>query len=624
MADRRGFRVLLRVRPPAAEASVLVADDAALEIADGLLLDPDTGRVAWTKHGATKSLGLDGVYPPGAPLVSVFSRVEDSVDAVVGGHDCSIVAYGQKGSGKTFTMSGGTVAIDDQSEPVEELGLVRRSIHALFSRLEAMPEVTFDIQCSCLEIANEKVYDLLAGAAAHAVQSPPRRTLSRARHRRTLWNVHARPTHDTPDLPVLSQPSGAVVVDGLSSHRTATRDEVLDIFQQVAGTQTKRTTHGHLVFILALQRGPEGPPARLFFVDLAGFEAAPEEHTPEASAAHKSLANLAQCVHALAQRRPADSPRHVPYRGSVLTRLLQPTLENARHTTFVLTVTPAAAAFDTTCTTLRLAERLKGIVGDARRRDILPPAPVEAQLLALQLENDRYKGQLEEARTQLAAAAGRERALATENEMLRSHIRASEAMLRRVRLVLTKDDVRGSADAELSPPSAVAPPVDKGDGESFDEAEAEPVPCIPVEVLSPNLQKQLVTIPLPLRVQERVRQASAKKRGALPLGRAPAAAPAERHREDSDVAKLPQLDPARQPVPPQRAADSRHRGRRPKASAKEDEVQLPQIALPTKPASFNKLKYEVLLDDASHQLLRVDEYKTQRRRQLEARLDAPE
>ncbi|EQC27176.1 hypothetical protein SDRG_14979 [Saprolegnia diclina VS20] len=639
----RGFRVLLRLRePPAGAASVLLPSLAG--VSDGLCLAPDEKRVLWAKHSATKALQLDGVFPPDTPHAIVYDHLADYVGAVLSGRDCSIVAYGQKGSGKTHTMSGGTPPADDGAEPEapvtdavpDDAGLVPRLVHALFNALDG--SLDLDVHCSCLEISNEKVYDLLVGATMPVASSPPRRMMSRSRRKRTLWNVHAKPTHETDDLPVLTQANGATLIEGLSAHAMKSRDDVLDVYNQVAGHRSKRLRHGHVIFQVTLQpRDPTRRASRLFLVDLAGMDVAPVQHTPEVASIHKSLSNLSQCVHALAQRRALD---HVPYRASVLTRLLQPSLEAAGRTTFVLTVTPAAASWDETCTTLRLAERLKGIESsDVVRREILPPMALEARVAALEAENTRVRALLEAARTQLAQATDHEKTLATENDMLRSHIRASEAMLRRVRLVLTNE-----ADDNPTPATLPIEP----DSHTSDEEQHRPnssssstlpalgLGAIPEETLPWRLQKKLVTIPLPLRVQECKRMLSATKRAAKTSSSRRRRN--ERPPDDNDVCngddddscsasgKLPVLENAptveKQPAPP-RSFAPKHRGRSAKTSArKADEVQLPQLtrAKAKHPVSF---QYAVLLDNESQALLQIDDYKAHRRVQLEATLEAP-
>jgi len=86
-------------------------------------------------------------------------------------------------------------------------------------------------------------------------------------------------------------------------------------------------------------RDPRVYRGRLFLVDLAGSERAKRSgalglRLSEAKAINRSLGALGQCIAALAD----DRRRHVPYRDSKLTRLLQDALGGNSRTCLVVTV----------------------------------------------------------------------------------------------------------------------------------------------------------------------------------------------------------------------------------------------------------------------------------------------
>jgi len=63
-------------------------------------------------------------------------------------------AYGQTGTGKTFTMTGK----DDD----ENRGIIPRSFDSIFSLIKGTYQTNFLIRVSFLEIYNEEVRDLLS------------------------------------------------------------------------------------------------------------------------------------------------------------------------------------------------------------------------------------------------------------------------------------------------------------------------------------------------------------------------------------------------------------------------------------------------------------------------------
>ena len=81
------------------------------------------------------------------------------------GFNCTILAYGQTSSGKTFTMTG--VDLDaDPLDPTNGIGIIPRAVSAIFQRARAIKEErgsawSCGIKGSFIEIYNEDLIDLL-------------------------------------------------------------------------------------------------------------------------------------------------------------------------------------------------------------------------------------------------------------------------------------------------------------------------------------------------------------------------------------------------------------------------------------------------------------------------------
>jgi hypothetical protein len=82
-----------------------------------------------------------------------------------------------------------------------------------------------------------------------------------------------------------------------------------------------------------------------------------DKYASELASINKSLSALTNCVMALTQKERS----HVPFRDSVLTRLLQPCLQGSGRTAFVITISPSKGSLEESFATLRFAERLKAI-----------------------------------------------------------------------------------------------------------------------------------------------------------------------------------------------------------------------------------------------------------------------
>ena len=69
------------------------------------------------------------------------------------GYNGTIFAYGQTGTGKTFTMEG--------FDTPELKGIIPRSIEWIFNSIKSYPDQNFLVRASFVEIYNEEVIDLL-------------------------------------------------------------------------------------------------------------------------------------------------------------------------------------------------------------------------------------------------------------------------------------------------------------------------------------------------------------------------------------------------------------------------------------------------------------------------------
>lgn len=87
--------------------------------------------------------------------VDVFADASPMVASVLDGFNVCIFAYGQTGTGKTFTMEG--------SE--QNRGVNYRTLEQLFKIAQERKETfTYSISVSVLEVYNEQIRDLLASA----------------------------------------------------------------------------------------------------------------------------------------------------------------------------------------------------------------------------------------------------------------------------------------------------------------------------------------------------------------------------------------------------------------------------------------------------------------------------
>ncbi|XP_053292694.1 kinesin-like protein KIF11 isoform X1 [Pleuronectes platessa] len=299
---------------------------------------------------ARKTYTFDMVFGPAAKQIDVYRSVVCPIlDEVIMGYNCTVFAYGQTGTGKTFTMEGER-SPDEQFTWEEDplAGIIPRTLHQIFEKLSENG-TEFSVKVSLLEIYNEELFDLLS------------------------------PSEDvTERLQLFDDPRNkrGVVVKGLEDVTVHNKDEVYQILER--GSAKRRTastlmnaysSRSHSVFSVTIHMKEitlEGEElvkiGKLNLVDLAGSEnigrsGAVDKRAREAGNINQSLLTLGRVITALVEKRP-----HVPYRESKLTRILQDSLGGRTKTSIIATVSPSSSNLEETLSTLEYACRAKNIM----------------------------------------------------------------------------------------------------------------------------------------------------------------------------------------------------------------------------------------------------------------------
>ncbi|XP_058684493.1 kinesin-like protein KIF1C [Poecile atricapillus] len=261
------------------------------------------------------------------------------------GYNVCILAYGQTGAGKSYTMMG-------RQEPGQR-GIIPQLCEDLFARVtrEGSPELSFSVEVSYLEIYCERVRDLL---------NPKSRGGLRVREHPLLGPY-------VQDLSRLAVASFADIADLMDSGNKA---------RTVAATNMNETSsRSHAVFTIVFSQRRRDPlsdlttekVSRISLVDLAGSERADASgakgiRLKEGANINKSLTTLGKVISALAEATSKKKkPDFIPYRDSVLTWLLKENLGGNSRTAMIAALSPADSNYEETLSTLRYADRTKQI-----------------------------------------------------------------------------------------------------------------------------------------------------------------------------------------------------------------------------------------------------------------------
>lgn len=377
------YKVIVRVRPPPRPE---LDDVLAVEILSRTRL-----RVQ-RSYQAPLELSFDCALSPESGQAEVFKALRDVVEAVVEGRNSTIFTYGQTGSGKTHTMTGQSDVTGDaaawESLLGEQRGLIPRALEHVFcltsaAKRNAEPSTNaWLFGVSFMEIYNERVYDLLVYPETFRSN---RESTGRWRRSSTLMNVDfSKGQHpDEKCLELLEGRNGQVSVAGLTSVEVGSLNQVLELLRLGTENRTRGdngfhclSSRSHAIFQLYLERrskedGVVVQATKLNLVDLAGSEKL-QPHGQVAPASFQELTNinlslgaLGQCIAALVDPKR----RHVPYRDSKLTRLLQDSLRGMSRTAMCICISPEFSAVEETLSSLKFADRAKRVVVDPIRSD---------------------------------------------------------------------------------------------------------------------------------------------------------------------------------------------------------------------------------------------------------------
>ncbi|CAL2267247.1 unnamed protein product [Prunus armeniaca] len=300
------------------------------------------GCLGFLTGGSTKrSFKFDRVYTPKDDQVDVFVDASPMVVSVLDGYNVCIFAYGQTGTGKTFTMEG----------TEQNRGVNYRTLEQLFEIAKERSETfSYGISVSVLEVYNEQIRDLLATSpsskrleikqASEGCHHVPGIVEAKVENIKEVWSV-------------LQAGSNARAIGSNNVNEHSSRSHCLLSIM----VRSKNLING------------ECTKSKLWLVDLAGSERLAKtdvqgERLKEAQNINRSLSALGDVISAL-----ANKSSHIPYRNSKLTHLLQDSLGGDSKTLMFVQISPSDQDLGETLSSLNFATRVRGIeLGPAKKQ----------------------------------------------------------------------------------------------------------------------------------------------------------------------------------------------------------------------------------------------------------------
>ncbi|XP_055808788.1 kinesin-like protein KIN-5C isoform X1 [Solanum dulcamara] len=351
---------------------------------------------------------FDKVFGPSAQQRDLYDQaIIPIVNEVLEGFNCTIFAYGQTGTGKTYTMEGECKRSKSghNSELPPGAGVIPRAVKQIFDMLESQ-NAEYSVKVTFLELYNEEITDLLAPDDLSKVSVEDRQKKQ---------------------LPLMEDGKGGVLVRGLEEEIVTSASEIFALLERGSAKRrtaetllNKQSSRSHSLFSITIhikEANTEGEElikcGKLNLVDLAGSEnisrsGAREGRAREAGEINKSLLTLGRVISALVEHLG-----HVPYRDSKLTRLLRDSLGGRTKTCIIATVSPAVHCLEETLSTLDYAHRAKNIKNKPEVNQKMMKSTLIKDLYG---EIDRLKAEVYATREKNGVYIPKERYYQEENE----------------------------------------------------------------------------------------------------------------------------------------------------------------------------------------------------------------
>ena len=338
---------------------------------------------------APKSFTFDATYDENCQQKVFY---EEScfglVESVLEGFNGTIFAYGQTGCGKSWTMQGPI------NGPEHLKGVIPNSFGHIFQHITATKDIEYLVRCSYLEIYNEEIKDLLTD-----------------------------PKLKVP-CEIKEDPGKGIFIKGLTdviveseADLQAMLDKGASVRSVAATLMTESSSRSHSILSVVVEMSSKDKDTgkdhiragKLNLVDLAGSErqkktGATGAQLKEGIKINLSLSSLGNVISALAENKG----KHIPYRDSKLTRLLQDSLGGNTKTLMVAAISPADYNYDETMSTLRYANRAKNIqnkpkVNEDPKDTLLREYKEEIERLRKLLQEQMAGGKLSDAMASMDA-----------------------------------------------------------------------------------------------------------------------------------------------------------------------------------------------------------------------------
>eukprot|EP00241_Pyramimonas_parkeae_P004462 CAMPEP_0114246730 /NCGR_PEP_ID=MMETSP0058-20121206/12634_1 /TAXON_ID=36894 /ORGANISM="Pyramimonas parkeae, CCMP726" /LENGTH=813 /DNA_ID=CAMNT_0001359967 /DNA_START=215 /DNA_END=2656 /DNA_ORIENTATION=+ len=349
-------RVALRVRP---QSQVEVDEQHHVCVET----EPETGKVFLRRNQWEEdNYQFDAVFGESSSQLRVYESVAAPiVESVMRGFNGTVMAYGQTGTGKTFTLGN----LGEGEDGHSERGIMVRTVDDIFEQMKEDTEHDYHVHASYLQLYMETVQDLWDPSNGDIAIQEDRSTgevLLEPKPR----SVELTDRNHIVQLLQLGEKNRSVANHKLNAHSSRSHAVLMLTVSRHSKSGGAGTATGG-ISAPTIQRG------KLLLVDLAGSERQKSTKSSgqtleEAKFINLSLTTLGKCINSLVDQ---SQQGHIPYRESKLTRLLKDSFGGSARTSLIVCVGPSVNYHSETTNTVKFGQRAIKIENSLRRRELV-------------------------------------------------------------------------------------------------------------------------------------------------------------------------------------------------------------------------------------------------------------
>ena len=313
-----------------------------------------------------KNFTFDHTYDWRATQQLIFEQTALPIlESIMEGYNGTIFAYGQTGTGKTYTMEGN----DNETDK----GIIPRSIDWIFNNIKNYPAQQFLVRVSFVEIYNEEVRDLLSKTKRQKLNVREKDKVFYVENVTVIQAENSQMTLDIMKAGRVNRATGATKMNPGSSRSHS----IFSITVESSTLDEQGEAHYKV--------------GKLNLVDLAGSERQSKTESTGERFIEATKINLSlTCLGSVINKLVSGKQQYIPYRDSKLTMLLQDSLGGNTKTVMIANIGPADYNYDETLNTLWYAQRAKKIKNKPRINE----DPKDALLRQYQEEIELMKKKL--------------------------------------------------------------------------------------------------------------------------------------------------------------------------------------------------------------------------------------